>query len=111
MKKLLLVFAMMVITGVAYSQNKLGFKNQTKSTVGIASVLFTDGTSSNYEIGGSGTYLFNIGTKEVETITINGVSCAVGQTVTITLSGGGTAQETLTKKIQDESRSFNSIIR
>lgn len=113
MKKL--IFILIAFFGMLFTskgQNVVKFSNQTeRGVVGTAHVTFDDNSTADYNVGGPGVYTFQIGSLKVSKITIGNVVCELAQTVTIPLSNGGTATESLVEKVQDESRSFNSIIR
>ena len=98
--------------GMASAQNTLEIRNNTASgTVGTVTATFKDNSTQNYSIGGPGSYSFSIGTQEVASLTFGTTVCAVGQTVTVPMSSGGTATAALRESINDEARSFTSIIR
>lgn len=109
MRTLKITFILLLVTvTTSLFAGTLTFSNQTQQgVVGTVTVDFTDGSQKQYSIGGPGTYQYDIAQRQVKTITIGGVPCSVGQTVTVTLSSGGTANHS----VQDEARSFNSIIR
>jgi hypothetical protein len=106
------IVALAFIGSALYSQNSLTIKDKVKNqSLGSVVVEYSDKTTDDITIGDKGNYKFAIGTKEVISITVLGVTCRVGEEVTVKLPDGDTSTLRLLESIQDESRSFNSIIR
>lgn len=112
LKKILLTIALLCGFQQLFAQNTLEFSNETAGgIVGPVEVIFNDNTSERYTIGAPGVYLFQIGKREVAELHFGKTVCKTGQTVKIELEGGSPATAELKVSVQDEARSFSSIIR
>lgn len=112
MKTKLVLLFLLFLGFSARAQNTFQIQNEvTTGIVGTISVVFTDHSIQEYDIGQSGNYTFFINDKLVYSVTVGDVIGEIGETVTIQLQNGRTATMTITETIVDESRSFNSIIR
>jgi hypothetical protein len=112
MKNLLLVVLFALGAQLASAQNVLNFHNRTAAgTVGTVTATFKDNSTATYTVGAPGRYKFEIGKKEIASLTFGKLVCRIGEKATIPMSSGGFAEEQLIESFQDEARSFNSIIR
>lgn len=111
MKKMLIVsIAVLGLSQAAEAQNYLDVKIAKNVHVDEVTVVFTDGTSKEYALGKQDVYSFEFD-NEIDYLIYSETICPLGTTVRVN-DGAAKYTATLTEdSIQDESRSFTSIIR
>jgi hypothetical protein len=111
MKNLMLVVVLALAGNTAFAQNTLTVQNKTAAgVVGMADVVFTDNSKTSYTIEGPGEYTFDIGTREILTVSYGGIPCRIKEMVIIPMASGGTASCSL-KLAKDSERNMINTIR
>jgi hypothetical protein len=98
--------------GFAHAQNTFNVRNEVSSgTIGTMRIYYSDNSTQEVDIGANGNYTFFIALREVSYVLVRDVECHVGESAEFRLSDGRAVVITITESIQDEARSFYSLIR